>query len=52
MFYLHFFKLLSVIYRWNRDEVFYLLGSSDVAHLDCVGIYKAFDFEASQTIKC
>ena len=27
--------------------MFYLLSSSDVAYLDCVGIYKAFKFAAS-----
>ena len=52
MFYLHFFNFLSVIYRWNRNEVFYLLSSSDVAYLDCVGIDKAFNFAASPKIEC
>ena len=52
MFYLHFFNFLSVIYRWNRNEVFYLLISSDVAYLDCVGIYKAFNFAPSLRIEC
>ena len=52
MFYLHFLNFLSVIYRWNRNEVFYLLSSSDVAYLDYVGIYKAFNFAASPKIEC
>ena len=52
MFYLHILKLISVIYRWNRNEVFYLLSSSDVAYLDCVGICKVFNFEASPKIEC
>ena len=38
MFYLHFFNFLSVIYHWNRNEVFYLLIRSDVAYLGCVDI--------------
>ena len=52
MFYLHFWNFLGAIYRWNRNEVFYLLSSSDVAYLDCVGIYKAFNFAASPKIEC
>ena len=52
MFYLNFFNFLSVIYRWNWNEVFYLLISSDVAYLDCMGIYKAFNFAASPKIEC
>ena len=52
MFYLHFWNFLSVIYRWNRNEMFYLLSSSDVAYLDCVDIYKAFNFAASPIIEC
>ena len=52
MFYLHFLNFLSAIYRWNRNEVFYLLSSSDVAHLDCVDIYKEFNFAASPKIEC
>ena len=52
MFYVHFLNFISVIYRWNRNEVFYLLSSSDDAYLDCVGIYKAFNFAASPKIEC
>ena len=52
MFYLHFLNFLSVIYRWNRNKMFYLLSSSDVAYLDCVDIYKAFNFAASPKIEC
>ena len=52
MFYLHFWNFLSVIYRWNRNEMFYLLSSSDVAYLDCVDIYKAINFAASTKIEC
>ena len=52
MFYLHFLHFLSVIYRWNRNQVFYLLSISEVAYLDCVGIYKVFKFAASQKIEC
>ena len=52
MFYLHFLSFLSVIHRWNRNEVFYLLSSLDVAYLDCVGIYKVFNFAASPKIEC
>ena len=52
MFYLHFSNFLSIIYHWNQNEVFYLLSSSDVAYLDCVGIYKAFNFAASPKIEC
>ena len=52
MFYLHFLNFLSLIYRWNRNEVFYLLSSSDVAYLDYVGFYKAFNFAASPKIEC
>ena len=47
MFYLHFFNFLSVIYRWTRNEVFCLLSNSDVAYLECVSTYKAFNFAAS-----
>ena len=47
-----FLNFLSGIYRWNRNEVFYLLSSSDVAYLDWVGIYKAFNFAASPKIEC
>ena len=36
----------------NRNEVFYLISSSDVAYLDCVGIYKAFNFAAFPKIEC
>ena len=46
-----FFELLSVIYRWIRNEMFYLLSSSDVAYLDYVDIYKAFNFAASPKIE-
>ena len=52
MFYLHFFNFLSVIYHWNRNEVFYLLRSSDVVFLGCVVIYKTFNFADSPKIEC
>ena len=52
MFYLPFLNFLSVMYRWNRNKMFYLLSSSDVAYLDCVDIYKAFNFAASPKIEC
>ena len=52
MFYLNFLNFLSVMYRWNRNKMFYLLSSSDVAYLDCVDIYKAFNFAASPKIEC
>ena len=52
MFYLHFLNFLSVIYRWNRNKMFYLLSSSDVAYIYCVDIYKAFNFAASPKIEC
>lgn len=42
MLYLPFLKILSFIYRWNQKKVFFLLGSSNAAYLDFVGIYKAF----------
>ena len=47
-----FLNFLSVIYRLNRNEVFYLLSSSDVSYRDCVVIYKAFTFAASPKIEC
>ena len=52
MFYLHFGTFLSVIYRWNWNEMFYLLSNSDVAYLDCVDMYMAFNFAASPKIEC
>ena len=52
MFCLHFLNFVSVIYRWNRNEMFYLLSSSDVAYLECVDIDKAFNFAASPNIEC
>ena len=52
MFYLQFLHFLSVIYRWNRNPVFYLLRISEVAYLHCVGIYKVFKVEASQKNEC
>ena len=52
MFYLHFLNFLSVIYRWNRNEVFYLLSNSDVAYIECLSTYKAFNFAASPKIEC
>ena len=42
-----FIEFSSDIYRWNRNQVFYLLSSSDAAYLDCVGNNKAFKFAAS-----
>ena len=51
MFYLHFLPFLGVIYRWNRNQVFYFLSSSDVAYLDYVGFYKALNFATSLKIE-
>ena len=47
-----FFYFLSVIYCWNRNQVFYLLSSSDAEYLDCLGIYKKYDVAASPKIEC
>ena len=42
----------KIIISWNRNQVFYLLNSSDVAYLNCVGIYNAFNFAASPKFEC
>ena len=55
MFYLHFFALSKCHITLEPEsffQVFYLLSSSDVAYLDCVGFYKAFNFAASLKIEC
>ena len=52
MFYLHVLHFLGVIYRWNQNQVFYLLSISEVAYQHCVDIYKVFKFAATQKIEC
>ena len=53
MFYLHCLNFIFVIIiRWNWNQVFYLLSISEVAYIDCVGIYKAFKFATSPKIEC
>ena len=38
-----FFEHFSVIYRWNCNQVF-----CNIVYLDCVSIFKAFNFDNSR----
>ena len=44
MFYVHFLKKMSIIYHWNKNQMFYLRSSLDVAYPASVAIYTLFNF--------
>ena len=43
VFYVHFWQKMSIIYRWNQHQMFYLQSSLDVAYHISVRIYKLFN---------
>ena len=44
MFYVPFFKKMSIIYHWNKNQMFYLRNSLDVAYPDSAATYTLFNF--------
>ena len=44
MFYVHFLKKMSIIYHWNKNQMFYLHSSLGVAYPASVAIYTLFNF--------